>query len=109
MSKKEQLEVNMKVLEAIDRYKEEIKGTFLHSAKRLRKCQAYVYETPSFYVLRSYNTVVAIIEKSTDTCYDFLRLVYGYTNTSASHISKFDTDYCSGKWGCKERLTYREV
>lgn len=109
MSKKEQLEVNMKVLEAFDRYNGEINGTFFHNAKRLRTCKAYVYETPSFYVLRSYNTVVAIIDKSTDTCYDFLRLVYGYSATSAMHISKFDSDFGSGKYGCKERVTYREV
>lgn len=98
MSKKEQLEANKEVLEAIDRYNEEIKGTVLHHGKRLRYCQAYVYETPSFYVLRSYNTVVAIIDKSTDTCYDFLRLVYGYTSTSAQHISKFEKDYGRSKW-----------
>jgi hypothetical protein len=66
-------------------------------------------ETPSFYVLRSYNTVVAIIEKSTDTCYDFLQLVYGYTNTSGQHICKFVKDYGRGKWGCAQRVTYREV
>lgn len=109
LSKKEQIETNKKVLEAVERYNDEVKGTFLHSGTRLRSCQAVVYETPSFYVLRSYNTVVAIIEKSTDICYDFLRSVYGYTNTSAQHIAKFDKDYGRGKWGCKERLTYREV
>ena len=77
--------------------------------KRLRTCQAYVYETANLYVLRSYKTVVALIEKSTDTCYDFLRGVYGFTNTSAQHISKFDKDYGRGTYGCKERVTYREV
>ena len=39
----------------------------------------------------------------------FLRAVYGYTSTSAQHISKFDKDYGRGTWGCKERVTYREV
>lgn len=109
LSKKTQIETNKEVLEAVDRYNDEVKGTVLHYGKRLRTCQAYVYETPSFYVLRSYNTVVAIIEKSTDICYDFLRAVYGYTNTSARHISKFDKDYGRDTWGCKERVTYREV
>lgn len=108
MSKKAQLEANKEVLAAVDRYNEEIKGTVLHHGTRLRTCQAYVYETPSFYVLRSYNTVVAIIEKSTDTCYDFLRLVYGYTSTSAQHISKFNNDYGS-KWDYNKRFTYRDV
>lgn len=67
---------------AVDRFNEELNYCSISVGKRLRSCQAYVYETPSFYVLRSYNTVVAIIEKKTDTCYDFLRDVYGYTITS---------------------------
>lgn len=109
MRKKLQIQANKEVLEAVDRYNEEVKQNVLHHGKRLRTCQAMVYETPSFYVLRSYRTVIAIIEKSTDTCYDFLRGVYGYTNTSAQHISKFDKDYGRGAWGCAYRVTYREV
>lgn len=109
MSKKEQDLINEEVITMVNKYNVEVKQNGLHHGKRLRTCQAYVYETPSFYVLRSYNTVVAIIEKSTDTCYDFLRGVYGYTSTSAQHISKFDKDYERSTCGCKERVTYREV
>ena len=109
LNKKAQVEANKEVLEALDRYNDEVKGTVLRHGTRLRTCQACVYETPSFYVLQSYNTVVAIIEKRTDICYDFLRYVYGYTNTSERHISKFDKDYARGAWGCKERVTYYEV
>lgn len=43
---------------------------------RLRSCSATVYETPHYYVLRSYNTVVACIDKSTGICYDVLRHVF---------------------------------
>ena len=93
----------------VDKYNKEVKENALHHGKRLRTCQAMVYETPSFYVLRSYNTVIAFIYKKTDTCYDFLRAVYGYTNTSAQHISKFDKDYGEGMWGCTNRLTYRPL
>lgn len=109
MGKRLQIQVNKEVLEAVDRCNEEMKHCTIGGGKQLRTCQAYVYETPSFYVLRSYNTVVAIIEKSTDTCYDFLRYVYGYTSTSVQHISKFDKDYGRGTYGCKERVTYREI
>lgn len=109
MGKRLQIQANKEVLEAVDRYNEEMKHCTKGGGKRLRTCQAYVYETPTFYVLRSYSTVVAIIEKSTDTCYDFLRYVYGYTSTSAQHISKFDKDYGRGSYGCKERVTYREI
>ena len=52
---------------------------------------------------------MAAIDVRTDTLYDFLRYVYGYTSTSAQHISKFSKDYGMGKWGCANRLTYREV
>ena len=76
-------------------------------AKRLRTCKAIVYETENYYILRSYNTVVAVIDKEFDTLYDCLRVVYGYTSTSAQHIAKFNHDYCSGSWGCTERLTAR--
>ena len=76
------------------------------SGKRLRSSQAWVYETADYYFLASYNTVVAFIEKTTDTCYDVLRHVYGYTATSAQNIAKFDHDYGYGKWGCEHRMTY---
>lgn len=77
--------------------------------KKLRSCQACVLETEYYYILRSYHTIVAVIDKETDVLYDVLRYVYGYTSTSAHHISKFEQDYCKGKWSCNARLTYRDV
>ena len=62
-----------------------------------------------YYVLCSYCTIGAIIDTRTDTLYDFLRYVYGYTATSAQHSAKFDKDYGRGKWGCTNRLTYRDI
>lgn len=76
-------------------------------AVRLRKCQAYVWETSQFYILQSYNTFVACMDKGYDTCYDALRIVYGYTATSAKHISIFRKDYGAGKWGCANEYTAR--
>ena len=63
------------------------------SVYRLRTCTAWVYETDNFYILRSYNTYVACIEKATGFAADVLRKVYGYTATSSQHISKFFKDY----------------
>ena len=63
------------------------------SVKRLRTCTAYVYETDSYYILKSYSTVVAFIRKYDFECFDILRKVYGYTATSAQHIAKFKHDY----------------
>ena len=76
---------------------------------RLRSCSAFVYETPNFYILRSYATIIAVIDKNDDTLYDYLRYVYGYTSTSAQHIAKFSHDYGKGKWGCADRRTWREI
>lgn len=73
----------------------------------LRSCKAKVYayctEMGRVYVLKSYNTLVAMIDEC-GVCYDFLRYVYGYTATSAQHISKFFKDYAPAN---AERLTYR--
>ena len=77
--------------------------------KRLRSCQAYVLETENYYFLKSYNTIVAVIEKSTDTLIDMLRREYGFTRTSAQHISKFCHDYCAGKWTCHHIYTWRQT
>ena len=63
------------------------------SAKRLRTCTAYVYETDRYYILKSYSTFVAFIRKDYCECFDILRKVYGYTSTSAQHIAKFKNDY----------------
>lgn len=77
--------------------------------KQLRSCTAEVCETENFYLLRSYNTIVAVIEKGSDILADVLRYVYGYTSTSAQHISKFRHDYGSDKWGCKIEYRYYPV
>ena len=72
--------------------------------KRLRRCSAQVLETTGFFILRSYNTVVAVVDKHTGSTWDVLRKVYGYTATSAQHIAKFAADYGNGK--C---YTWREI
>ena len=70
---------------------------------KLRSCKAEVWATDDYYVLRSYSTIVAIID-SDGRLFDFLRYVYGYTATSAQHISKFAHDY-----NATIRYTYRDV
>lgn len=81
--------------------KEPVKG------KRLRNCTAWVFETEDYYILKSYETYVAVILKSADVMYDALRIVYGYTATSAQHIAKFAHDYGADKWGVTERVVAR--
>ena len=96
MTKQEQERVNALCIEnvnaAIEEYKADVFADNCYS-ERLRKCNAEVYETGNFYLLKSYNTFVACIPKGSCECFDVLRVVYGYTNSSAKQISKFIEDY----------------
>lgn len=75
-----------------------------NSIGRLRHCQAWIYESEKYYVLQSYFTDIAVIDKRTGILYDCLRMVWGYSNTSAQHVRKFGQDY-----GATSTLTWREV
>ena len=107
--KQNQRQENEEIETMIDFFNEYFRESAYGSSKRLRSCQATVYTSGRFYVLQSYNTIVAFIDRETDTLYDILRYVYGYTSTSAQHINKFEKDYCAGKWGCTHSYTWREV
>lgn len=65
--------------------------------ERLRTCSASVGIVNDgsyiFIYLRSYNTIVAVIDNCTGEAVDMLRTVYGYTATSAQHIRKFLEDF----------------
>ena len=102
MKKDEQIKINNEVLTAL--IKSEIYKDNSINKVRLNKCKAYVEETENYYLLFSYKTFVAFINKRENICYDILRLVYGYTSTSAHHIAKFRNAY-----GAVDTLTYRPV
>lgn len=98
MKKSEQVAINQQVLSALETLN--ASHYYLDNNRKLRSCSASVADAIDcetgevlYSVLTSYNTVVAIIDHRTDTLYDFLRYVYGYTSTSAQHISKFARDY----------------
>ena len=110
MKRAEQMDINRIAMEIFDAAVLELNNAYATSGvewKRLRTCTAEVAETENYYILRSYNTLVACIEKSTDTLADVLRVVYGYTSTSAQHIAKFRHDYGAGKWGVENILVAR--
>lgn len=102
MKKSEQFKINNEVLTAL--VESEIYNERVINKVRLNKCKAYIVETENYYLLFSYNTFVAFISKRENICYDILRLVYGYTSTSAQHIAKFRKAY-----GAVDTLTYRPV
>lgn len=96
MKKEEQKEINEKVFAEYRAFLNDENAKVPH--RKLRHCSAEVFETKNYYVLRSYNTIVACINKRTNILYDFLRYAYGYTATSAQHIAKFRHDYTPYPW-----------
>lgn len=83
------------------------------NAKQLNKCNARIYETENFYILESYSTFVAVIEKATGIFADVKFMVYnfeaaGHTcHTTTQHIAKFRRAYGKDNGGCKIEYTYR--
>lgn len=61
MTKKEQIADNAIIEQYIDELNAEISVDGLIYWERLRSCQAHVYTTTHFTVLRSYNTIVAAV------------------------------------------------
>lgn len=118
MKKYDQKCENLNAEAALDCFRIALRSatTSIENPKRLRSCSATVFDIVDdstgevlYHALRSYQTIVAFIDPTTDTLYDVLRLVYGYTSTSAQHIAKFDKDYGRSEWGCAKRVTYRDV
>ena len=56
---------------------------------KLYSCNAEIWECSGILILVSYGTPIAVFVPDYESLYDCLRVVYGYTATSAQHISKF--------------------
>ena len=82
MNKKAQEAVTAKCMEEYRKAMNEFYTEYVGKG-RLRSCTAEVFETAGYWILKSYNTIVAVTSKDTGICYDVLRVVYGYTSTSA--------------------------
>ena len=109
MKREEQKIINDTILREWKKATQELECNSECTINRLRSCSAEVLTTEHYHFLKSYNTIIAFIDKNTDTCYDVLRYVYRYTSTSAQHVAKFKHDYGYGKWGCTTELRYYPV
>lgn len=99
-----QIEINEQILLHLEAAVDEMKSSNAPCI-RLRTCSAWVYETEHYYILKSYDTFVACIHKESDTLFDGLRIVYGYTSTSGQHIRKFSKDYGKAQYGVTHIMT----
>lgn len=109
MKKEEQKNINILTLAIIEDVNNELEKVYSNGKtfKRLRTCTAYTIETENFIVLKSYATIIAVKDKRTNTFFDFLRYVYGYTSTSAQHFAKFRNTF-RDSWD-DVTYTYRTV
>lgn len=105
MKKSEQIEINQKVLQAMHDAMSEFENAKRQGLVRwlpLKYCKAsYAIIGDDYAVLKSYATIVAVIDARNWCCYDFSRFVYGYTATTSQHICKFAKHFGT------DRLTYR--
>lgn len=102
MTKREQKSENA-LVECIRNDLEKDMENGVQFISKLRTCNAEVLASNKYYILKSYRTIIACIDGN-GQCYDFLRLVYGYTATSVQHISKFIRDYGNG-----DKFTWRDI
>lgn len=86
---KERMLANEEVLAVLEDVYLSIDQFGANNSRKLRSCQATIRDTDGYILLYSYGTLVAAYAPDTNTVYDFLRYVYGYTATSAQHILKF--------------------
>lgn len=89
---KEQPSINQEVLDVLKDVHICIDHFGTSTPRKLRTCNAEIRDTCGYTLLYSYGTLVAAYAPDTDTVYDFLRYVYGYTATSTQHITKFTAD-----------------
>ena len=106
MNKTQIAENNVKALSAWRKVCKSMELSQIQPYGRLRTYNAQVYVNSDYYILMSYNTIVAAVRKSDGLCVDVLRWVYGYTPTSAQHISKFFHDFAPNTY-VTNRIRYQ--
>lgn len=89
MKKQEQIIINDYAVKAYYNAMEDYDNAMAKDRKRLRTCSATVITTDRYVYLQFYSTIVAFYNRDTHEFFDVLRFVYGYTATSAQHITKF--------------------
>lgn len=105
MKKSEQIEVNAYVENIVNDINALLRTSSPPAWNQLYYCSAEWGVVGDWAILRSYSTVVAAYNVETDELFDFLRLVYGYTSTSAQHIAKF-RKFCRSVTGSRVERQY---
>lgn len=105
MKKTEQIEINTYVENISGDINALLRTCYPSTWYRLYNCKASWTQVGDWMILRSYSSIVAVYNVNTDELFDFLRLVYYYTATSAQHIAKFH-NFCRSVTGNRCRNGY---
>lgn len=79
-------------------------GKHDYHIKPFRKCSAELIVSDRYIFLRSYRTLISVYDVDRNCVFDCLRYMYGYTSTSAQHISKFYHDMKANEFYRWERI-----
>ena len=96
------------------RYYEEIESLLylvFNKGKKLCKlysCNAEIWECSGILILVSYGTPIAVFAPEDGSLYDCLRVVYGYTATSAQHISKFEKWLAENNYNVQNAVRFKD-
>lgn len=107
-------EFNVSKSEAIKQYYSNIESilymVFGEGEKRCKlfTCKAEIWEYKGILALVSYGTPIAVYSPSDGELDDCLRVVYGYTSTSAQHISKFSKWLVENNYPINSFVRFRE-
>lgn len=102
MKKSEQIAINERCIEHEFFANNQLNLVQNPNWKQIRKCQAWYTTTDDYYILKSYNTIVAAIFKPTKVCYNFMRHSFDFTTladsnnpgfTTTQHVHKFMKEY----------------
>ena len=122
------LKENQKAINGICREREKAVSKELSSIdkikwKQIDNCQAWYTETENYYILKSYETVIACISKNNSYCYNFMHYVFDFSclefgnryskrpgATSSNHVRRLCKIY-ETKTGkiLRGLMTYRDV
>ena len=75
---------------------------------KLYSCNAEIWECSGILILVSYGTPIAVFAPEDGSLYDCLRVVYGYTATSAQHISKFEKWLAENNYNVQNAVRFKD-
>ena len=104
--------INNEVKLALSKYQDEISEAYsMNNWKQLYNCNATTIQTENLYILKSYNTIIAFIERSSNIAFYFIDIVYSgkERTTSRQHFSKFIKQYECMKSKMVYPMIYRPI